>query len=307
LFGELLNELGALGLEDLDVDSLLEDYDEDEAADSFNYNEIDFDELEEDGPNPALLDVEMVGKQFWESVTEFGDKAREIATEIILKYVEGNLGGDHQLPTYVSRPMRAGELVDLDIDATIEAKIQDPLTDVKPWGFERQTTRNPVLLLLDTSYSMNGMKLTIAGIVVGVLSQLLPSSDIAVLGFNKQPYFIKRFDEELSSYFMINRIMNIRPRGGTNISEALRTGSEIIFPYYPHGRMLMLSDVDPTAGKNPITEAAKVNSLDILLFPDGNAWMAEKLIFEVYHGDYYPITSYNDIPKLLKKIFSKHS
>ena len=250
----------------------------------------------------------MIGKTFWKNISEFGDRTREIATEIILKFVEGTIGGEHTLPTYISRPMQAGELIDLDIDATIEARIQNPMaTEIIPWGFERQTSRNPVLLVLDTSFSMNGEKLTIAGITVGVLSQLLPITDIAVLGFNKEPYVIKGFDEELSKYYMINRIMNTQPRGGTNLAAAIGLAAELIFPFHPHGRIIMLTDADPTTGKNPIPEAAKLHQLDIMLFPDGNEFVAERLAFEAYSGAYHRIRHYNDIPKIIKDIFSTQS
>lgn len=300
-----MEELGGIGLEQLDTDSLLASYDQMNDDDLFNLDEIDLDSLNDADDMPHVLDIEMVGKTFWKNLTEFGEKTREIATEIILKFVQGSLGGEHVLPTYVSVPMKSGDLIDIDIDATIEGRIEQPFGELVPWGFERKTSRNPVLLLLDTSFSMNGQKLTIAGIVVGVLSHLLPSTDIAIIGFNKEPYVIKRFDETVSKYHLIHRIMTIKPRGGTNLAQALKHAAQLIFPYHPHGRIVMLSDADPTSGKNPIPEASKLYKFDLLLFPDGNEFVAQKLCFEAYSGQYYKIKGYSQISGFIQDIFSR--
>ncbi|MHA2503647.1 MAG: vWA domain-containing protein [Candidatus Kariarchaeaceae archaeon] len=284
---------------------MLDNYYDLEDDDLFNLDEIDLDALDDGDEIPSILDIEMVGKTFWKNLTEFGDKTREIATEIILKFVQGTLGGEHALPTYVSVPMKSGDLIDMDIDATLEAHIEHPLGEMVPWGFERRTSRNPVLLVLDTSYSMNGQKLTIAGIVVGVLAHLLPSTDLAVIGFNKEPYMIKRFDEAISKYYMIHRIMSIKPRGGTNLADAIRHSAQMIFPYHPHGRVIMLTDADPTSGKNPIPEASKLHTFDLLLFPDGNEFVAQKLCFEAHSAEYYRIKGYPQIQGIIKSIFER--
>lgn len=282
-------------LEDFLQDRLQEGEGEDEDFDPWK----DFDFEEQDIED----EIELIGTTYWENISEFGDKTRQIATDIILKFVEGSLGKSKPLPTYVSKPDEGKPIFDLDLDATIEARIDDPIGDVKPWVFERRQSRNPVILLLDTSFSMSGRKLMIAGITVGVLSRLVPSQDLAIIGFSKQTYNIKRFDEELSTYYMIHRIMRILPKGGTNLSEALQKGAELIYQFHPHGKLIILSDMDPTLGKNPIPEASKLREINIMLFPQGNQWLARKLVYES-SGEVYPISSYGEIGSIISRIFS---
>ena len=67
--------------------------------------------------------------------------------------------------------------------------------------------------------------------------------------------------------------------------------------------MILLTDAEPTIGKNPFLEAAKTPLLDILLFPGGNEWVAEKLIFEAGKGNLYKINSLIDLPEIIGKLF----
>ena len=298
---DLLKELLELvDVDEGDLEDFLQDFgqgDEDEDEEFDPDKECDLD------TKNIFDDIELIGKSFWKDVSEFGDKARDMATNLILELVQGSIGVTYELPTYKSRPLEGKDFFDVDIDATIEAKVEDPLEQTVPWVYERQRSRNPVLLLMDTSFSMNGLKIMIAGITVGVLSRLLPSKDLCVIGFNKSPYYIKQFDEEITTYAMVNRIMNLVPRGYTNLSEALILGSKLLYPYQPFGKLILLTDADPTAGKNPIPEASKLQQLDLMLFPEGNLWLAKKLIYEVFSGKLYKIYNYSDIPKIITKIF----
>jgi hypothetical protein len=71
----------------------------------------------------------------------------------------------------------------------------------------------------------------------------------------------------------------------------------------PHSKLILLSDCDPTFGKNPITEASKI--LDIMLFPNGNTWMAKRMSKEVMYGSVTEIHKVEMIPEILQKIFKK--
>ena len=99
--------------------------------------------------------------------------------------------------------------------------------------------------------------------------------------------------------------MTIKPRGGTNLAQAIKHASQSIFPFHPHGRVIMLTDADPTSGKNPIPEAAKLYKFDLLLFPDGNEFVARKLCFESFSGKYYKIKGYSQIAGYIQEIFQR--
>jgi hypothetical protein len=87
----------------------------------------------------------------------------------------------------------------------------------------------------------------------------------------------------------------------------MRKGAEMIFPYERVSKLIMLTDAEPTSGKNPIPEAAKLPMLDLLLFPGGNAWLARKLILEVASGNLYTLERVEDVPGVIKKVFKLES
>lgn len=266
-------------------------------------SELNQDWLDLDSNN-VIANFEMIGKTFWDESQNIRDKVRDLAAQLIIKFVEGTFGATHALPTYVSRPIKKdSEFFELDIDATLEAQIDHPGQKVQPWTFQRRTARNPVVLLVDTSLSMNGEKLLIAGITVATLARLIPSSDLVIIGFAKNVYFIKQFHEELSPYHLVSRIFKLVPKGPTNLAEAINKGAELIFPFNKIGRLILLSDAEPTFGKNPIPEASKLPTLDLLLFPGGNAWLAKKLVLEVVEGKLYVLDRIEDVPNALQKMF----
>ena len=258
------------------------------------------------GENSLFTNFDIIGKALWDSNPEFRENARKIATKLIIEFIEGSFGSTHSLPTYVSRPFVDGDLNDLDIEGTLERILENPNQQIIPLIFERRTSKNPVVIMLDTSLSMNGQKLLYAGLCVAILSRLIPSTDLVVMGFDKEVYRIKNLNEEISSYHLINRLFNLKPRGSTNLSEALKFGGKLIFENPHSSKLILLTDADPSSGSNPITEASKLPTLDILLFPDGNEWLANQLIKEATEGNLYPMASLKDVAIALQLLFSRN-
>ncbi len=209
------------------------------------------------GENTLFTNFDVIGKAMWDNNPEFRENAREIATKLILEFIEGSFGKTHSLPTYVSRPFIHGDLNDIYIEGTLERILESPNQQIVPLIFERRTSKYPVIVMLDTSLSMNGTKLLYAGLCVAILSRLIPSGDLAVMGFDKEVYPIKNLDEEVSSYHLISRLFELKPRGGTNLAEALKFGGKLIFQSPHSSKLIMLTDADPSTGNNPITEASK--------------------------------------------------
>jgi hypothetical protein len=298
---EELKELGRIDDDDL-MDFLHFDLvnDADDDVDDIDQSNFNFDE------NTVFTNFNVIGKALWDENPDFRNNAREIAAKLIIQFIEGSMGKTHSLPIYKSKPSNRGDLNDLDIEGTLENILENPNSPVTPLIFERQTSRNPVVIMLDTSLSMNGTKLLYAGLSVAILSRLIPSQDLAVLGFDKEVYPIKNLDEEISSFHLVNRLFQLNPKGGTNLSEALKTGGKMIFQNPKSSKLILMTDADPSAGGNPIPEAAKLPTLDILLFPDGNEWLAKQLIKESMNGRIYPLNSFQDVVASLQSLFSQN-
>lgn len=292
---------GLTRIDDDDLDEFIRidlDNNTDEESDEIDQTKFNF------GENAIFTNFNIIGKALWDENPDFRNNAREIATKLIIEFIEGSMGKTYSLPIYVSKPIGNGDLNDLDIEGTLENLLENPGLPVVPLVFERQTSRNPIIIMLDTSLSMNGTKLLYAGLSIAILSRLIPSSDLSVLGFDEHVYPIKNLEEEISSYHLINRLFQLKPKGGTNLSEALITGGKLIFEYPGSSKLIMMTDADPSTGGNPIPEASKLPTLDILLFPDGNEWLANKLIKESMKGYVYPLNSFQDVLIALQLLFS---
>ncbi len=293
---------GLTRIDDDDLEDFIELHnlgDGEEEDDDADQNWLDL-----DGSN-ILANIEIIGKTLWDENISVRNEARNLASQLIIRFIEGTIGKTYSLPTYRSQPLSANNsFFDLDIEATLEAQIDHPGEIITPWTFQRRSARNPVVLLLDTSLSMNGEKLLIAGITVATLGRLIPPSDLCIVGFANNMYFIKKFHEEISPFHLVSRIFKLVPKGHTNLAEALKKGGELIFPFRNYSRLILLSDADPTVGKNPIIEASKLPTLDLLLFPGGNAWLGRKLVTEASYGSLHTIERFDDVMLALQSIFS---
>lgn len=150
---------------------------------------------------------------------------------------------------------------------------------------------------------MTGFKLVMAGTVTATLARLVPMPDLCIIGFSKHPYDVKRFDEDIAPYHLIARVLKLTPRGYTNIAQALKVGRKLITDFPFDSKLILLSDSEPTSGPNPFVEASKLPSLDILLFPGGNEWVAKRLTLEARKGKLLKLSKLSLIPQALQTIF----
>ncbi len=248
-----------------------------------------------------LADINLLGRAFWELEPDVRNKTRFFAAQLIVQFLEGAMGTARKLPTYVSRPIRDTDgFLELDVESTLEAKIDNIGGITHPWVYERRTASNPVILLIDTSLSMNGTKLMMAGTVAATLAWLVPMQDLSIVGFAHELTDVKRFDEELSVHSLVSRVLRLAPRGYTDIAAAINRGRQLSGEFEPHARIILLSDAEPTSGKNPILAARRLKKLDVLLFPGGNDWLGKRLAKEADQGTFTELKNTDDIPKVLQ-------
>ena len=77
----------------------------------------------------------------------------------------------------------------------------------------------------------------------------------------------------------------------------------MVSPFVPYCRLIVMTDADPTRGKNPLTVAASLHQLDVLLFPMGNKWLGKRLSEEAHYGKTIELHRPEEVPEALKKIF----
>ncbi len=298
---QLLEDIKKMGFlnkeeEEFRILSIYDDYEEEK--DSKNVIS-----LEDEFSTGIFDEIDLVGKRMDGSSKIFFEKSRDFAAKLILNFIQGRLGEVHSLPQYRSRSIKEGqELFEIDIDSTLEHHLDDPTMTV-PWVFERRKSRNPVVLLVDTSYSMNGEKLLMAALAVATLAKLVDPKDLAIVSFNDEVLVVKGFRDDVSGLSLLHKVLSLRPRGYTDLSKALDFGGRLVSPFVPYCRLIVMTDADPTRGKNPLTVAASLHQLDVLLFPMGNKWLGKRLSEEAHYGKTIELHRPEEVPEALKKIF----
>lgn len=115
-----------------------------------------------------------------------------------------------------------------------------------------------MVLVLDTSLSMKGEKLALLGATVAAVALSVPSPALAILGFDSEIHSIKKFDEEVSLYECVERVLSIPPGGFTNISKGLSIARDWIqSARFQQARVILISDGRYTEGVDPV-EIAKL-------------------------------------------------
>ncbi len=145
-----------------------------------------------------------------------------------------------------------------------ELDIEETLLQPKNRGFYEpvftvQVERDHgLVLVLDTSLSIKGEKLALLGATVAAVAMSVPSHALAILGFDSEIHEIKKFNEEVSLYDCVERVLSIPPGGFTNISKGLTVAREWIqAAHFKQARVILISDGRYTEGVDPV-EIAKI-------------------------------------------------
>jgi Ca-activated chloride channel homolog len=173
-----------------------------------------------------------------------------------------------------------------------------------------------LILLLDTSLSMFGEKLTRAVEAIDLfLHGLTPNDQFNLILFNSQSFPLS--DTPLSATpenieKALNFIRNSTLGGGTNIRDALKRAVNLASTLPTSGRSIVLiSDANPTVGTASIREISKIfgGIKDLKLFTfalgaDANKSLLEE-ITEKSHGYFIQVRETEDISLQLKLFFDK--
>lgn len=248
--------------------------------------------------------LELIGKVYWFLAPDLRKQARSWAARTIVNLVKSQVGTAHKLYHYRSVKPKDEIFLEIDIDGTIEALLDDPLNPFETVRvFERKTGKSSIILLIDNSFSMSGKKLVMAAMAGCTLAYTLNPEEYCVIAFSTKPKILKRFQEPLPPVVVVNRILGLIPKGYTDIDKALRTAlKELSKEKNKTKRCILMSDCDPTTGKNPLVVASRFDNLHIVFNPKGgNEWFAETLAREG-KGTMVKVSKISDIPKSLTKI-----
>ncbi len=209
--------------------------------------------------------------------------------------------------TVVSR-YRPG-LDELDVDRTLEEQIGTPHLDYDGiYCHEKIRQKSSYVLMLDVSNSMHQEKIAVGAIATGVFASKLRHDFHGVITFSRESSIIKHVMEPNNLEELIDRMLDIKSGGSTNIRGALLDGWALLNEAQTMGKTgILVTDGWATTGGDPVEVAAKYDRLHVLGIsfgvggsdPAGNAAIAKK-----GRGSYMFVRTFDDLPIAIRKILT---
>ena len=157
----------------------------------------------------------------------------------------------------------------------IEQTIDSFLTSGDPYFlykhvvcYERRRREKNLILLIDNSHSvLVHLRLIILSAIL--FSMVIDIKDIAVIGFDTEPKIFKSYsDHSLTNQDIIQKLINIRSGGKTNIHAALKaTNNEFSKIISKKKTLVMISDLLATTGFDFMPLLSKMEDVRIIITP----------------------------------------
>ncbi len=162
----------------------------------------------------------------------------------------------------------SAEQVDLDLDETIENS-PHPLTDPDIWMSYSVHRRYPLLLTVDTSLSMTGEKLALTAVALAVVLLQFPEDPIGMIAFENEAKILKRPDEVISVFQLLERFLDVPAQGYTHLEDGMRATLKLMTTLIASGigrppSVVLLTDGKYTAGRDPSYLASRFPHLVLL-------------------------------------------
>ncbi len=227
-----------------------------------------------------------------------------------------------------------GDQRPLDLEETVEHLMESKpslfrnlgeLTEEDILVQERYPKQKTATLILDTSGSMYGGRLSIAATACALIAHHLSNDNLAIVTYSQYPTVLQRLNDIPSparTANIISKLLTVQPIGHTNLEAALQRGYKELLRTPPNTPRedrwaLLLTDGVYTLGKNPSYVARKFPHLHILATPISTQAVASpgqgiaflKKLAQLGHGKYaeLPPDHPETLPAILTKLLSRMS
>jgi len=192
---------------------------------------------------------------------------------------------------------------EIELDRTIEGIIENPVPSYSNiYILEKKKRKKASVIIIDVSGSMQGENLSIAAIATASMAMNLDRKDeYSIILFSEEVNRFKRIYEQKEIDEVIKEILNIQPRGRTNIGIGLLAGLEEIQRSTIDQRIgILLTDGRQNIGNDPISLARKYPQLHVINLPGGKHDLSKK-IAKCGRGHFIPLKNILDVPKAIVK------
>jgi MoxR-like ATPase len=153
---------------------------------------------------------------------------------------------------------------EIEIDATLERITDNPTNRIEDnlMFMARRPEQKACVVILDHSYSMKGVKISMAALTAATIA-LHFKQDYGVVVFSTNAQVLKGINQYKAPTVMAEEIISLYPHGYTNIRQALEMGVGEMEGYKKKIGIL-LTDGDWTCGGDPLHVAPLFNKLHVI-------------------------------------------
>ncbi|RLG71982.1 MAG: hypothetical protein DRO11_03230 [Methanobacteriota archaeon] len=199
-------------------------------------------------------------------------------------------------------------LAEFDFEATLERFLEGTgnflrYDDIV--GIERREKRKAGVLMLDSSGSMFGEKITVAALTSAVVAHSMRYDDYAIIVFSDKPRVIRSAGSKGKTDELIDLILDLAPAGYTNISDALEEGLTELERLSGRDKWgVVITDGEYNLGPNPVGVANKFPRLHVIEIPGASPRGSRtcREMAKAGGGHWVRVHSFEEIPRVLMHI-----
>lgn len=232
-------------------------------------------------------------------------RAKEIAARLVLDRAKIGRPGRRGQTRLRRVPASSGG--DLDLDASFDAIAEARSGGHQPsldelWATDWASSDLALCLLIDTSGSMSGERLTASAITAAACAWRAPS-EFAIVQFARQATVLRPIRGHRGAGEVVNEVLALRGHGVTGLADGLRAAVTQLEQARAVRRVVvLLSDCRHTDDVDPVPTARQVPEL-VILCPDSDTSAAEGLAREA-GGRWAALSGPSAAPALLLELLS---
>jgi len=218
------------------------------------------------------------------------------------------LGASHKAAKTRLEPYLSPGRGELALEETLENAAGKPAPEAHDLVVQiRERKRVSAVLMVDTSLSMTGKNIALAGVAAAVLAGKLEPEDYALVLFESSASVPKAMNQRLRLTEVVTKILEVPALGYTNIEDALARGlKELAQGRHKERFGIIITDGRYTIGGDPLPLAAKYPRLFVLATEDYK--MDRDLcraMAEAGRGRSYPVDDYAELPWALSGLLNE--
>jgi Mg-chelatase subunit ChlD len=223
----------------------------------------------------------------------------------VLERAREVLGAAKRRARLLAHPYTEGGQGEIDLEATLERWSGRGLPEAEDLVVRsRQEKRLDCALMVDTSLSMEGKNIALAGTAAAVLATRLNPADISVILFENRATVVKPLGQKMQVEELVGRILDVPATGYTNIHDALRRGAEELSRSRRREQCgILITDGKYTVGGPPLPMAGRFRTLHVLMTEDyTNDPTLCRRMAATGHGHMLPVRSYEELPRRIERL-----